>query len=231
MNCREFDQILEDLLDGELARPAAESARRHSSGCPRCRERLRDEEALRQALRALPAPPLPPDLPERVLARARKQTAFARPHGRNVASLALAASLALGIGVGVVLVGKVSTPGGPTQVDQVVLESAPATSQTVTLLYRTEEPLPGVTVTLRIPAHVALEGYGDRRELTWQTDLRAGQNVLRLPLVARAAGRGYVETELVRGDKRKTFRVELVVRPAPEFPTGTRLKLDAFNQV
>lgn len=217
MNCTHFDQLLDGLLDGELGAGEEQALRRHAAHCGRCGPRLAREETLQAALRSLPVPPPSPGFAERALGRAREQARAPRSRAPLAAGLGLAASLALGIGLGVSLVGP-----GPDEsaLPQVALSEAAAEPQTVRLLYTAERPLEGVTLTLRLPPQVALAGFEGRRELVWQTDLRAGRNLLSLPLVARRAGSGYLETELAHGEQRKRFRVELVVHPrsAPGAP-------------
>mgnify|MGYP006308402341 CR=1 FL=1 len=79
---------------------------------------------------------------------------------------------------------------------------------------------------MRLPEHVELEGYPGRRELSWETDLTSGSNLLAVPLVARAARtNGELVTTLRWGDREKRFRVRLRVKgpqalkPAPA-PSG-----------
>jgi anti-sigma factor RsiW len=46
-------------VDGALRLAEAARIAAHVEGCPRCARQARDERALRRALKALPAPPLP----------------------------------------------------------------------------------------------------------------------------------------------------------------------------
>jgi|BEDMetMinimDraft_2_1075160.scaffolds.fasta_scaffold02855_4 anti-sigma factor RsiW len=91
--CDVPDDLLEAWADGEL--PGAEGRRleAHVGGCPVCRRRLREAQALRELLReALDAPS--PDLEERILAslpRGGGGDAWVRTRARHaVGGLALA---------------------------------------------------------------------------------------------------------------------------------------------
>jgi hypothetical protein len=61
---------------------------------------------------------------------------------------------------------------------------------------------------------VEIVGYGDRRELTWTTDLREGGNLLRLPLVVRGATGGELVARVSSGTSSRTFRLKIEVRSA-----------------
>ncbi len=93
-NCPEVRERLSAWLDGELAPDEAARVDRHLESCGACRRELAQLEALENALGALPAPALPPGLPERVAARLQ------RPRRHWWQSMALAASLVLGIVLG-----------------------------------------------------------------------------------------------------------------------------------
>lgn len=213
MNCRDFDRIMDDLVDGDLSPLMAEGARRHAGSCAPCATRLGYARALQQALRALPVEPASPGFRERVLEgagigtgpRARRPAARLRP----VMAAGFAATLALGIALGAFLTG---TPLERQAVPRVVLAQAETRPQTVRLLYESSEAMQGVTFTLRVPAHLDVEGFAGRRELTWQTDLDAGSNLLRLPVIARRPGTGYLEAQLTHAGRTRTFRVHVRVR-------------------
>ena len=54
-----------------------------------------------------------------------------------------------------------------------------------------------------------LEGYPGRKQLSWQTSLKKGPNVLALPIRAIEHGEGELMARLNYGEKTKTFRVLL----------------------
>jgi len=66
-------------------------------------------------------------------------------------------------------------------------------------------------VSLALPENVELVGYGDRRELSWQTDLREGGNLLQLPLIARGATKGELVAHLSHGGSGKAFRLKIEI--------------------
>ncbi len=94
MNCAEVRESLSPWLDGELSPEVRTLVDRHLASCDACLRELAQLEALERALAALPVPPLPEGLPERVAAR------LPRPSRHWWQSMALAASLILGIVLG-----------------------------------------------------------------------------------------------------------------------------------
>ncbi|NIR31859.1 MAG: hypothetical protein GWN84_21595 [Gammaproteobacteria bacterium] len=213
MNCRDFDRIMDDLLDGALSPLMAQGARRHAGSCAPCASRLGYARALQEALRMLPVEPASPGFRERVLEAVGAGAHTRRPAARLRPAIAtgFAATLALGIALGAFLN---RAPPERQAVPQVVLAQADTRPQTVRLLYESSEPMQGVTFTLRVPAHLDLEGFEGRRELTWQADLDAGSNLLRLPVIARRPGTGYLEAQLTHAGRTRTFRVHVRVRDA-----------------
>jgi hypothetical protein len=78
-------------------------------------------------------------------------------------------------------------------------------------MFNSAKPLKGATLSLALPANVELVGYGDQRELSWQTDLREGANLLELPLIARGATKGELVAHLSHGGSGKTFRLKIEI--------------------
>lgn len=72
-----------------------------------------------------------------------------------------------------------------------------------------ERDLSGATIRIILTGDIALDGYGNRRELSWTADLQAGVNKLTLPIVAVSdkGGQLLVQVEHVSGQK--TFYIDL----------------------
>ncbi|HUG77595.1 MAG TPA: zf-HC2 domain-containing protein [Burkholderiales bacterium] len=205
MDCRDIDLYLEDYLDDRLDALRHRSVHEHLQRCPSCLDRHDQALALQAALRALPAPPPRPGFLDEALARATRAPAgFLR---RPVAGLALAASLALGIALGAFF----AAQRGPAPEMSVALELE--RPQVVRLMFNSAKPLPGAILSLALPENVELVGYGARRELTWQADLRAGPNLLQLPLVAHGTPGGELVARLSHGDASKAVRVKIRLNP------------------
>lgn len=206
MNCRDFTSKLDDYIDGTLEAGAQPSMQEHLQDCTVCRRRHEAELKLRAVLRALPVPAPRPGFVEEVLARAAASGAATPIWRRPALGLALAASLVIGIALGLALNLR---PEAPVHVVSLAVEQP----QTLRLKFTSATALSGATMTLSLPDNVELVGYAGRRELTWQTDLREGANLLQLPLIARGPVRGELVAQLGHGESRKTFRVRIDVTP------------------
>jgi len=204
MECRDITLLLDDYLDGRLDTARRGSMQAHLQGCPACRRRQEQAAALLAALRTLPAPAPRPGFLEQALERAASRPA----HGSRtttMVSLALAASLVLAVALGMFF----TTRPAPVQSVTLALEKP----ETVRLVFHSARPLPAAQISLALPENIELVGYGARRELAWQTDLRQGANLLRLPLVAHGAAKGELVARLSHGEASKTFRIKVHVKP------------------
>ena len=206
MECRDFTPQLDDCLDGRLDAAARRSIQEHLERCPDCRRLHQHAAALQAALRTLPAPTSRPGFVDRALAHATGAAAgAARPPRRAVVGFALAATLVLGVVLGIFL----ATQPAPAPVQTVALMLE--RPETVRLMFNSAKPLQAATLSLALPGNVELVGYGDRRELSWQTDLREGGNLLQLPLVARGTAKDELVASLSHGGTSKTFRLKFEV--------------------
>ena len=200
MECHNLALQLDDYLDGRLDAVAQHSIQEHLELCPNCRRRHQHAVALQAALRTLPAPTPRQGFVDQALSRA---AGAVRTPRRGVLGMALAASLVLGVAVGVFLV----TRPAPVQTVALTLERP----KTVRVVFNSAKPLQAATLSLALPENVELVGYGDRRELSWQTDLREGGNLLQLPLVARGTAKDELVARLSHGGTSKTFRLKFEV--------------------
>jgi len=207
MDCRLFALQVDDWLDGRLNAADGQSMQLHLDSCSCCCSGYHDAKELRAQLRMLPAPALTPGFAERALAKAAAPVAAGRIGHRAVLGMALAASLVLGLGVAVILFAV-----RPEPVHTVVLTAWQPES--VRLMFNAARPLLGATLSLSLPENVEIVGYGDRRELSWKTDLREGSNLLQLPLVMHGPAGGELVARLSLGASSKTFRLKIEVRRA-----------------
>lgn len=86
--------------------------------------------------------------------------------------------------------------------------------QDVTLAFHSMKVLNGATIAIELPENVAIVGYPGRRSLEWQTDLDAGKNILRLPVVATGAIGGelkntYLVAHVKHANKVTTYKINL----------------------
>ena len=204
MECHDFELHLDDLLDGRLHALGRNSMQEHLGRCPDCRRRHEHALAVLDSVRKLTPPALHPSFTDQALSRAARPAAGgARSKWRPVLGMALAASLVLGVALGVFL----ATRPEPVQAVVLTIDRP----ETVRLMFNSAKPLKGATLSLALPENVELVGYGGRRELSWQTDLREGGNLMQLPLVVRGATKEELVASLSHGGSSKTFRLKIEV--------------------
>jgi len=204
MKCQDLRSQLDDYLDGKLdERPLQE----HLSACPECRRAYQHAQAVQEGLRKLSPPEIHPAFVDRAILRAtRPQAVGAHPTRRALIGMALAASLVLGLALGAFF----SLRDAPVQTVALAVEKP----ETVRMVFSSAKPLRAATLSLSLPENVEVVGYAGQRELTWQTDLREGQNLLQLPLIARGAVKDDLLARLSHGSSTKTFRVKFEMAKA-----------------
>src|SRR5947208_13583531 len=204
MECSDFALRLDDLLDGRLHALGRKAIEEHLERCPDCRQRYEHAVAVLEAVRKLSPPAVHPGFIDQALSRATRPAAGAsRTKSRPVLGMALAASLVLGVALGVFL----ATRQDPVQAVVLTIDRP----ETVRLMFNSAKPLKAATVSLALPENVELVGYGRRRELSWQTDLREGGNLMQLPLIVRAATKQDLIASLSHGGSSKTFRLKIEI--------------------
>src|SRR6266480_7339746 len=207
MECSDLARRLDDLLDGQLDALGRKSIEEHLARCPDCRQRHGHAVAVLEAVRKLSPPALHPGFIDQALWRATRPAAGAsRSKWRPVLGMALAASLVLGVALGVFL----ATRPDPVQAVVLTIDRP----ETVRLMFNSAKPLKAATLSLALPENVELVGYGGRRELSWQTDLREGGNLMQLALVAHGTVKGELVAGLSHGGRSKTFRLKIEIKRA-----------------
>lgn len=218
MDCRQTGRYIDDYLDGWLDPAVQRELEAHLTSCAACDARIRDERELRAALRALPVPPMRRAFAEQVFHKAAQANTPQRRTLAPVFGLAMAAGLAVALVVGALL----PTQTGPQApgVQSLTLHQV----RTVELSMNAESALDNVTLTIRVPEGVEIDGFPGQRQVSWQTRLDAGVNVLALPLVGRDAAHGELVALLQHADKRKVLTVPLDVKiPGQSSRIGDRI--------
>jgi hypothetical protein len=96
-----------------------------------------------------------------------------------------------------------------TKAQQPVLSIALNTQKQVKLAFASSEPLTGAKITIRLPDNVALVGYPGRRQLSWKTNLKKGDNLLSLPVVGTQVASGELVANIEYAGRVKTLRLNL----------------------
>jgi hypothetical protein len=84
--------------------------------------------------------------------------------------------------------------------------------RSINLVFGSARALDLVELTLELPEGIEVEGHAGRRQLTWRTPFRAGNNVLPVTLVARRGRGGALVARLTHGEDTKAFVIDSNVR-------------------
>ncbi len=83
--------------------------------------------------------------------------------------------------------------------------------RTVNLVFASATSLAAATLTVTLPDGIELDGFPGQREITWETSLDEGRNLLPLTLVALNSAGGVLLARLEHDDRNRTFRLRVDV--------------------
>ncbi len=212
MTCQQITTQLDDFLDRELDDAASRELKRHVESCPECREQLEAEKGFRSQLRSIPVVPPTPGFFDRAMKEVAAHTVSGSSGSRSRwLSIGVGGAVAAALTVWL-MAGTVFTNTTGELSDKIAgLTIALHETRTVNLVFESAEALPDATLIVWLPDAVGIDGYGDRRQIRWSTDIERGKNVLSLPLVARETGAGELVARVEHSGKQKTFTVKVSV--------------------
>ena len=175
-----------------------------------------DFQTLREALRRMPTPEPRPGFVERALARAAAQQqapqAVALPGRlrRFATRWETWAGAALGGAVAAALMLVLLRPVDTTDSRQPLALTLHET-RNVDVLIDSDRELKGATIRVAASGSIVLDGFDDERQIDWQADLERGANLLSLPVVARAAGKGRLVAVIEHEGRTRQVAIDLSV--------------------
>jgi len=81
--------------------------------------------------------------------------------------------------------------------------------RTVNLVFASATALDSAMLTVTLPDGIELDGFPGQREITWETSLNAGRNLLPLTLVALTPAGGELLATLEHEQRDRTFRLRV----------------------
>ena len=213
MQCSELHKHIDDRLDGQLSEVECAGMDHHLEHCADCRGAFAEEKAMREALRDMPVPEVSVGFAARALRRAAVANSVSHHPVRNRAFMGgFAAALVAGIVLWFVT--GVYGPNGEFVTSQPQLAELSISlyeTRQVKLSFNAPENMNKVRVSLVLPEHVELEGYPDRKQIAWYTNLRKGDNILTLPLSALRSEKGVFTAKIGTGKTEKKIQFYLNV--------------------
>ncbi len=121
---------------------------------------------------------------------------------------AIAAGLAVWV-IGGMLMTTAEIPDAATSIPGVTM--ALEEVRTVNLVFSSNEAMQSATLTVSLPSGVELAGFPGQSEISWQTSLNEGRNLLPLKLIALTPAGGQLLARLEHEDRDRVFRLQLDV--------------------
>lgn len=121
---------------------------------------------------------------------------------------AIAATIAAWV-IGGMLLNEPQLPEAGSAIPGVTI--ALAEPRTVNLVFGSATALDSATLTVTLPDGIELDGFPGQREITWETSLSEGRNLLPLTLVAVTPTGGELLARLEHDDRDRTFRLRVEV--------------------
>ena len=169
-----------------------------------------EEQELLELLKDYPVPEAEAGFYDRALVRAVHKGSKRQRNRWMLAGFgsAIAAGLAVWIVTGLLMTAPQLTDAEPT-IPGVTI--AMEQERTVRLVFASAEALDSATLTVSLPEGIELAGFPGQREITWETSLREGRNLLPLTLIALAPAGGELLARLEHKNRNRTFRLRVNV--------------------
>jgi hypothetical protein len=173
-----------------------------------------DDPEIQALLRDYPMPQADADFYDQALARATHEGS--RRQRNRWMLTGFGAAVAAGLAVWLIGGMLMSTPHDAGVHDSMAASIPGITMtleepRTVNLVFSAAEAMDSATLTVSLPAGVELAGFPGQREISWETSLNEGRNLLPLKLVALTPVGGELLARLEHDDRGRVFRLQVNV--------------------
>lgn len=209
MTCKTVNEQLDDFTDDSLNAADKAAFDAHVTNCAECQKTVSNARKLQVLLQAhgeTDVPNATAEFFDQTLIRAARsgtriqhQRSWLRGFGS-----AIAAGLAVWI-IGGLFFNTPEVLDSSVPVVTVALEEP----HTVNLVFSSASDLINATLTVILPDGVELSGFEGQREISWETSLTAGRNVLPLKLIATSPQGGELFATLQHDNENRTFRLQV----------------------
>lgn len=202
MNCEFVADKIPMLAAGELPEEERRSCMNHVATCEDCADALQGATAMRK-MRLQTTAGTPAGMFERVMRRTTEQHESGQRFwlGAGFGGAIAASLLAVAFALGMLAV--------PEQPDVAEFYVSMEESRPMHVAIEADRPLEGAKISILLSGDVQIDGFGDRRELSWTDSLDAGVNKLTLPLIAIGEDGGQMVVRLDHPDSQQLFVVQL----------------------
>ena len=173
-------------------------------------KRVMEEQELLELLKDYPVPEAEAGFYDRALVRAVHRGSRRQRNRWMLAGFgsAVAAGLAIWAITAILMTSPLLPEAEPT-IPGVTI--AMEQEHTVRLVFASAEALDSAMLTISLPYGIELAGFPGQREITWETSLQEGKNLLPLTLIALTPAGGELLARLEHKDRNRTFRLRVDV--------------------
>ena len=211
MPCEQIRASIHDYIDGDLNKSQMATLDAHCRHCCQCTD-LRDSLLRQQVLlKSLPVLPATANFERDVLQNATQtDPGQAASHGNatmpsyyKVAAAVMLFALVLWSGLSSFNPATETAPAMFAVDDQV---------HTIKVAIDSEKALSSVNLRVEISDNLELAGFGNKKTINWNTGLREGVNIIALPIIGIAEGRGDIVTRVRLNGKEKVMHISTEYR-------------------
>jgi len=205
MNCDAVADRIVTLVTGELPDDQRRDCMSHIAACDDCANALEGASAM-HAIRAWPAESAPEGTFDRVMSRTFDTNKRRAPGQRFWLGAGFGGAIAASLLAVAFALGMLAVPEEPAVAEFFVSMDE---ARPMHVAIEADRPLQDATISIMLSGDVQIDGFGDRRELSWTESLDAGVNKLTLPLIAIGEDGGQMVVRLNHPDSEQLFVVQL----------------------
>jgi len=203
MNCTDINTQLDDYLDNQLDTSLRQAFEAHVAQCDHCQRQLARAQQILAELKQQPVPATSEHFRQRLFATLRRR------HSKPQATI-FAAGFASAIAASFMLWFTSSLLFTSPELPQTpAISIAMHEIQTVRLMIDAESDINQAELSISLSDNMRIDGYPQSTQLSWQTDLSRGQNMLSLPLKAIDPGEGELIARVTYGGTIRVFRLAI----------------------
>jgi hypothetical protein len=203
MNCAEVRRIIDGWSPDTEGRRLPEGVRQHLPGCQLCAEYCKDR-VLSLMVRSVSCAPLSVDIEQRILGTLPPAQVAWWKHPSLLQFSALSAVVFACFYFLLPL--RMASPPEPLSTVTLSVESA----KNVRVMLNSKVALNDAKVQIGVPSNISIDGYPGVQRLTWLTDLKAGNNVIMLPLIMHKPLDGVIEITLEHNNAVKNLHIAVL---------------------
>ena len=204
MNCTQYQNMLDDYLDGTLSTIQLNNLHIHLNKCENCSNEFSQAEEILVSLKNIPVPPAKKGYEQRMLKFLEEKHIQKNPQ-RNWFMAGFGSAVAATFAMWLYF-SPVATP----DLEEVsTVNLTVQQTHKVDLVFNLPNALQDATLSLELPEKIEIAGYPGKRQLKWKTSFKKGANRLALPLIATEEHDGILTASLSKNGITKTFHINI----------------------